>query len=629
MINIKGKKVYLHLCSMIKNEQDTISRMIDSWSVLPLDSIEIMDTGSADNTLKILDEYKKKINLSYFQKPFANFVQSKNDLMNYVYDKYASKVNDNNIHLVIFSDADEYIEKENKELILKAINKLVNNNAMYITTMINDIAGENPERVVLSYTRARIWRIKKSDNFLYEGPFVHEYIDTQNSIQVSATDVIVKHKHKQNKNYQGNFKMYVKLMSEYLVGYEGEDKTMDMRAYYYLASTYQSLRDFENAIQWFERYLSVYDDSGVIHPSERFNAALNLGMCYQQKGDYSKALEVFEQCNKKYKDREQRKEPYYYAVKILLDVPAMRDFDRAYKLLKEANSIQNIDKSRLMFYNTQINDIWLENLLKWIEIEKVKEDAKNRDGQIFNNYFDEVFLINLHRRKDRMQAVHKKLSSNGIKYTRIEGYDGRLFNFGVNPDINGQTTPGYIACNLTHTSIVQRAKDDGLKNFLVFEDDIRIINDVSNKFKISVTDMEKDGIEWDMLFLGYFLVSRKSENDWYFIHQKYDKSYVRLDEYNYLEDGRVLEIYGCHAVAFNERIYDVILDAYKDNLLENYDNLLFQLMRQGKLKNVYGCVPQLFVQDADTPSNTHHYTNFRFDTVNFVNKEYGVYEDYC
>lgn len=617
---------------MIKNEQDIISRMIDSWSVLPLDSIEILDTGSTDRTLSILDEYKKKINLSYFlsyfQKPFSNYVDSKNDLMNWVYSKYVPKVSDNEFHLVIFSDADEYIEKENKDLIIKAIHKLVNNNAMYITTLINDIAGDNPEKVVLSYTRARIWRIKKGNNFLYEGPFVHEYIDTQNSIQVPATNIIVKHKHKMNKNYHGNFKMYVKLMSEYLVGFEGEDKTMDMRAYYYLGSTYQSLKDYENAILYFQKYLDEYDDSGVIHLSERFNAALNLGLSYQHKGDYGKALEVFEQCNKKYKDSEQRKEPYYYAVKILLDVPSMRDFNRAYELLKEANSIENINKSRLMFYNTQINDIWLENLLKWIEIEKVKEESKVREGQVFNNYFDEIFLINLHRRKDRMQAAHKKLSDVGIRYTRIEGYDGRLFNFGVNPKINGQTTPGYIACNLTHTSVVQRAKDDGLKNFLVFEDDIKIINDVSRKFTESIEQMKQDNIEWDMLFLGYFLVSRKSENDWFFIHKQFDKKYIRLDEYDFVDEGRVLEIYGCHAVAFNERIYDVILDAYKDNLVENYDNLIFQLMRQGKLKNVYGCVPQLFVQEADTPSNTHHNTNFRFDTVNFVNKYYGKYEDY-
>lgn len=118
------------------------------------------------------------------------------------------------------------------------------------------------------------------------------------------------------------------------------------------------------------------------------------------------------------------------------------------------------------------------------------------DRNLFNTYFDKIFVINLDHRKDRWEKVQEQFEKMGI--TNYERFSAIKPNFQhipqdwyarlVSPQkwtIIGQQEDGkYVAkwnqnyvcgalgCKMSHYQIIRLAKERGYKNFLVFEDDV-------------------------------------------------------------------------------------------------------------------------------------------------------------
>ena len=100
-------------------------------------------------------------------------------------------------------------------------------------------------------------------------------------------------------------------------------------------------------------------------------------------------------------------------------------------------------------------------------------------------------IINVKKREDRRENVIKQL--NGLTH----------FTYSFMEAI--EHTNGQIGCALSHLKLLKEAKERGDKHLIVFEDDMKIMTDISTfeKRMIEIKDFcENDESDWDILYLG-------------------------------------------------------------------------------------------------------------------------------
>jgi GR25 family glycosyltransferase involved in LPS biosynthesis len=114
-----------------------------------------------------------------------------------------------------------------------------------------------------------------------------------------------------------------------------------------------------------------------------------------------------------------------------------------------------------------------------------------------NDYFDRVYVLNLHHRADRMSQVSARLGAQGIAFERFGGTDGSVMSHVWRSMRNPHfTTPNYLACAISHLSIYRQAEREGLGRVLVVEDDVVLHRDVAGVFA--------EPPPWeDILYLGW------------------------------------------------------------------------------------------------------------------------------
>lgn len=150
--------VKLVLTQIVKNEAHVIERMLNSIKTIA-DGICIVDTGSTDNTIEIINNWGKNNNIEtyVFEKAFDNFENCRNESFKKAREIFLSK-NDEHTYYNFWLDADETIE------ILPSFNKEKIDKDLY---MFNTFIGQ------MKYTRNELCRMDKP--FRFYGP-VHEYI---------------------------------------------------------------------------------------------------------------------------------------------------------------------------------------------------------------------------------------------------------------------------------------------------------------------------------------------------------------------------------------------------------------------------------------------------------------------
>lgn len=110
-----------------------------------------------------------------------------------------------------------------------------------------------------------------------------------------------------------------------------------------------------------------------------------------------------------------------------------------------------------------------------------------------NKYFDEIYCINLDRRKDRyglfLQEVNKYNISNINRFSAIDGNTLA----GEYPILKGE-----LGVLESHLKIISEAKDKNLSSVLIMEDDV-IFSDEIYKLDEYMSLVPKD---WDMIYFG-------------------------------------------------------------------------------------------------------------------------------
>jgi GR25 family glycosyltransferase involved in LPS biosynthesis len=118
-----------------------------------------------------------------------------------------------------------------------------------------------------------------------------------------------------------------------------------------------------------------------------------------------------------------------------------------------------------------------------------------------NRVCDKVFVINLDKDKERLNAFDKCMELNSIKYERLPAVDGskvkndpRLTDF-----CNMFCTNGIKGCALSHRTIWEKMVENNYKNVLVFEDDAVVDKEFDKNLQHIWNHLPKD---YDIIYFG-------------------------------------------------------------------------------------------------------------------------------
>jgi hypothetical protein len=143
-------------------------------------------------------------------------------------------------------------------------------------------------------------------------------------------------------------------------------------------------------------------------------------------------------------------------------------------------------------------------------------------------FFDAIYCINLDSEKVRWKAVSERFEKLGIM-SRVRRF----------PGIH---TPGdpQLGCALSHRGVIAEAERHGLKNVLVFEDDVVFTVDAQTQLKTALQELQ--GRDWGLLYLGGC---------------KWEHQFPMVEGCTHLEHAGPVTT--CHAIAYHESMYRRLL----------------------------------------------------------------------
>lgn len=282
--------ITISLCMIVKNEEEVLARCLDTVKHI-VDEINIVDTGSTDNTVEIAKQYTDRV---FFFEWIGDFAAARNESF-----KYATK------EYILYLDADDVLlEKDQKKLmeLKQSLDPSTDSVSMYY-----DAGTDEYGNVTLRYRRHRL--LKREKNFKWKGD-CHQYLEvygnTLNS-DISVTHKKIKHSVGRNLNiyqkkiergddfsardyfYYGNELrengLYEKAIESYnknielKTGWE-EDK---VNACIFKADCYRFLGNTENELKSLFQSLEF---SKVPYPE----MCSRVGYCFQRKRDYHSAI---------------------------------------------------------------------------------------------------------------------------------------------------------------------------------------------------------------------------------------------------------------------------------------------------------------------------------------------------
>ncbi len=262
----KRDHLSLSVCMIVKDEEKNVSDCLESIKDVA-DEIIVVDTGSIDNTKEIVSKYTTKI---YDFKWIDDFSAARNHSLSKATGDF-----------ILWLDADDIVENPEKinEILKNDDAKIFNFNIKYG----NDV-----------FSQARLFR--NFYNIKFSGR-VHEYPVIDN-LYIKDTEVNVIHKTEKHSTENRSDRNLRLLKKEY------EDNPNNSRTLFYLASAYKELTRWDEAIDFYRKYLTI-----SIWKDERWMAQKNIGCILSWNRKYEEAIE---ELKKAIEIDDRWAESYYY-----------------------------------------------------------------------------------------------------------------------------------------------------------------------------------------------------------------------------------------------------------------------------------------------------------------------------
>jgi SAM-dependent methyltransferase len=233
VLNENNTKVKtIGLCMIVKNESKIIERCLDSVKPM-IDYVSIVDTGSTDDTIKIINSWLDKNNISgqVISEPWKNFAYNRSFAL-------AKLREQKDIDYALMIDADEVLRYEDGIDIAKEKQN-----------MTHDLYNINCKFGNIEYARTSI--TKNNMPYCYKG-VVHEFLECHDPIKnremfkgVYNVPLQDSARNESNQKFQNDIKL---LEDELKIE---TDKFMISRYTFYLAQSYRDCEEKEKAIYWY------------------------------------------------------------------------------------------------------------------------------------------------------------------------------------------------------------------------------------------------------------------------------------------------------------------------------------------------------------------------------------------
>lgn len=234
---------------IVKNESHIIERCLKSAYDL-VDSWCIIDTGSTDGTQEIIRKFMKDKPGILLERPWVNFGHNRNEAL-----AFARTWGD----WTFLIDADMVL-----------IDKGFNRAALHPSIDVIDIAQDNNGTV---YNNMRLLNNLKEWKCI---GVTHEFYDCVGGVRNRQyTDKLMFNDISDGGSKGDKFERDIRLLTQGII-----DEPENVRYYFYLAQSYRDIRDFDNAIKFYQKR---HDMGGW--DEEVWFALYMVGWCMHERGD--------------------------------------------------------------------------------------------------------------------------------------------------------------------------------------------------------------------------------------------------------------------------------------------------------------------------------------------------------
>lgn len=335
---------------IVKNEELVIKRCLDSVKHL-IDSWCIIDTGSSDNTIKIIQQELSEINGLVHYKKWVNFGFNRSEAI-----ALASEFGSDYLLLV---DADN-------EVINLEFNKGELSSDLYYARHVGD----------LDYARAIL--VKTNLNWQYIGS-THEFIDSSLAKSFDTIQTLKYRSHYDGASRKNKFSRDIALLLESLSFDENNSRTV-----FYLAQSYKDNGNFSDAIKWYERRVEMkgwqeevwYSKYQIASIYEQINANWNIVLeKYIDAYEYrpTRAEPLYKIC------RHYRINKSYFIAKIFgeraLSLPYPKDYLFIERSIYEKHLL---DEMSIVYYYTGEFDKSIELCINLLSDKDLSENDRKR-----------------------------------------------------------------------------------------------------------------------------------------------------------------------------------------------------------------------------------------------------------
>ena len=166
------------------------------------------------------------------------------------------------------------------------------------------------------------------------------------------------------------------------------------------------------------------------------------------------------------------------------------------------------------------------------------------------SFIEGCFYINLDRRPDRRAEVEEEFKKMDLVVERFSDIDRK---------------PGIVGCGLSHLAVLKMARDRGLKNVLILEDDFQFII-TKAEFETLLNDFFTSSVAYDVVMLAYSLEEKIEYNDMlykvigastasaYIVHERFYDKLIDLYEKSFPQ----LISTGMHWIYANDQVWKVL-----------------------------------------------------------------------
>ena len=241
----------LSLCMIVRNEEDTLPRCLDS-AADAVDEIIILDTGSTDRTGEIARRYTEHV---YDYAWEDDFSAARNAAFSHATKPY-----------LLWLDADDMLEKSECAKLSALKTRL--DGSVDAVMMPYQYASDKGGHPLLVFERERI--VRAGAGFLFEGA-VHEAIPVRG--RILHEDIAVRHMRKEgNPHSSRNLAIYMRMLAR--------GQPFSTRDRYYYARELADAGRWREAADAFEAFLACGAD-----PSQLQDAGIRRGRCLLALGD--------------------------------------------------------------------------------------------------------------------------------------------------------------------------------------------------------------------------------------------------------------------------------------------------------------------------------------------------------